>query len=152
MTHTINTTPPSGALRMHMKTSQPKTSTNSTFQQQFGKGLKVGVQAGSNAVGNIIRPLPGGAALAASVSDMASNLDNSRIGGGLNPSSSVGGGVGSLSTDGDTNGLQDDLVKRNQDMLDQQMRVSHITTIYNAKSNLIKALFDVLKTIGSNIR
>ncbi len=149
MTRTINSTPPSGSLRMHTKASQPRTSSNATFKELFGAGLKTGVQASGTALGHMIRPIPGGAALAASINDAALSLDSRSSGPGLANSSAMSAG---LSGDSDTNSLQDDLVRKNQDMLDQQMRVAHITTIYNAKSNLIKALFDVLKTIGSNIR
>ncbi len=149
MPNTISNSPASGSLRIHTKASQPRTSSNQSFQDKFRSGLRSGVDLTNSAVRQVVRPIPGSAALSASLSDAAMSLDGPSK---LNSLGSSSIASSSTSPDGDINSLQDEMVKRNQDMLEQQMRVSQITTFYNAKSNLLKALFDVLKTIGSNIR
>jgi hypothetical protein len=147
MSNTISNSPASGSLRIHTKASQPRTSSNQSFQDKFRSGLRSGIDLTNSAVRQVVRPIPGSAALSASLSDAASNLDgSSRL------SSVASTSASSSSLDGDVNSLQDEMVKKNHDMLEQQMRVSQITTLYNMESNLIKAMFDVLKTIGSNIR
>ncbi|MCA9507353.1 MAG: hypothetical protein KC505_02900 [Myxococcales bacterium] len=147
-TNSINNSSAGGSLRVHTKASQPRTSSNLSFQDKFRSGLRSGIDFGNNAIRQVIRPIPGSAALSASISDAASALGSaSRLGGGH---SSASPGVPPI--DGDIDSLQDEMVRKNHDMLEQQMKISHITTVYNMESNLIKAMFDVLKTIGSNVR
>lgn len=147
MSNTINNNPASGSLRVHTKASQPRTSSNQSFQDKFRSGLRSGIDLTNTAAKQVIRPIPGSAALSASLSSAASSLDGGSRLSTVSPSSS-----GAPSIDGDINSLQDEMVRKNHDMLEQQMKISHITTVYNMESNLIKAMFDVLKTIGSNVR
>lgn len=133
-----------GSLRINTRSTMPRTSSNTTFQEQFRSGLKSGIDLTNSALKNVAKPIPGSAALSASLSDAARNLSGgSRLDGGI----SSGGAL-----DGDMNSLQDEMFKNNQDMLEQQVRVSQMTTVFNAKSNIIKAMYDALKNIGSNIR
>lgn len=135
----------SSALRMNTKASQPRTSSNRSFQDQFRSGLRGGIDLGNSAIRQVIRPLPGSAALSASLSQAAASLDGAS---GLNSNLDVG----AANLDGSTNSLQDEMLKNNQEMLEQQMRVSQITTSFSTRSYIVKAMFDALKTIGSNIR
>lgn len=43
-------------------------------------------------------------------------------------------------------------IHKNNQLLEEQLRVSQLTTTFSTRSNILKALFDTLKTIGSNIR
>lgn|GEM_PF-2415857 len=146
MIKVMNNNPSNGALRIHTRASQPRTSSNLSFQDQFRGGLRAGVDLTNSAVKQVLRPIPGSAALSASLSDAAANLGSASK---LDASSAANSNV---SLDGDMNSLQDEMVKNNHEMLEQQLRVSQITTSYSTRSYTIKAMFDALKTIGSNIR
>lgn len=135
-----------GSLRVHTRASQLVTSSNQSFQKHLRNGLGTGVSLTNNAVRQVLRPIPGSAALSASLSDAASSLNSSSSLSGINTLSS-GSGI-----DGDSGSLQDELLKNNNEMLETQMRVLHATTSINTRSNIVKAMYDTLKTIGSNIR
>lgn len=135
-----------GSLRVHTRASQLPTSSNQSFQKHLRNGLGTGVNLTNTAVRRALGPIPGSAALSASLSEAASTLSSSSSLGGINASS---GGSG---VDADSSTLQDELLKNNNEMLETQMRVLHATTSINTQSNIVKAMYDTLKTIGSNIR
>ena len=136
-----------GSFRIHTRKSQSRTSSNTSFQDRFRSGLGTGVNVTNNALRQALRPIPGSAALSASLSDAAASLNGPSSLSNIGSSSSGGIGV-----DGDMNSLQDEMLKSNNDMLDTQMRVLHATTSINTRSHIVKAMYDTLKTIGSNIR
>ena len=147
------------SVRVHTRASQPRTSSNLSFQEQFRSGLKTGIDLTNSAVRQIARPIPGSAAISASLSDAARSLAGpSSVGGpNMNISSgvaSVSGGLGGGGGSGpdDMGSLQDEMFKNNNDLLDKQLQVSQFTTTVMAKSNLMKAYFDALKAIGANLR
>jgi hypothetical protein len=138
---------PLGSVRINTTTSQPRTSSNNTFQEHFRSGIGSGLNLANSALKQIAKPIPGGAALSASLSDAARSLSiNNKFEGGLSASSA------NIAPDSDPASLQDEMLRTNEDMLEQQMRVAQITTSYSTRSYILKALFDALKTIGSNIR
>lgn len=137
-----------GSIRINTRASQPRTSSNSSFQDKFRAGLSTGVNATNSALQHVIRPIPGSAALTATLSNAAANLNSPSS---LN-NTSAGGAPGTLSLDGDMGSLQDEMLRSNNEMLDTQMRVLHATTSINTRSHIVKAMYDTLKTIGSNIR
>jgi hypothetical protein len=102
-------------------------------------GLKTSIDMTNNAIRPLIRPIPGSAALTASLSDAARSLGSSQLDGGT----IAGDDMGSL---------QEEMLKNNNDMLDKQLQVSQFVTSVTTRSYLIKAYFDALKTIGSNLR
>lgn len=134
-----------GSVRINTRSTQPRTSSNRTFQEQFRGGLKGGVDMTNNALRYVGKSIPGTAALSATLSDAARNLGS---GSRLDSMGSVAGSV----SDGDSGSLQDEMLRNNHEMLEQQMRISQITTSYSTRSYILKAMFDALKTIGSNIR
>ena len=145
---TINAIGSSGSLRIHTRASERRTSSNKTFQEQFRSGIGGGLDVVNSALRHVAKPIPGSAALSASLSDAARNLSGaSRLDGG-----DVSASLGGTSLDADPASLQDEMLRTNQDMLEKQMRVSQITTTYSTRSYILKAMFDALKTIGSNIR
>lgn len=145
MPSSINGFSPNGTLRMHTRTSEPRTSSNKTFLESFRSGLGSGIDLTNSALRQVAKPIPGSAALSASISQAALSLNSgSRL-----DSPAV---TTATSIDGDMGTLQDEMLRNNQDMLEQQMRVSQITTSYSTRSYILKAMFDALKTIGSNIR
>lgn len=152
MSGTISGINSNGSMRIHTRANQARTSANDTFQQQFKKGLGQGIGLTNSALRQVAQPIPGSAALSASLNDAARSLNGPSSLGGL----SSGGGSGGISStsalDGDMGSLQDEMLRNNQDMLEQQVRVSKITTEYSTRSYILKAMFDALKTIGSNIR
>jgi hypothetical protein len=134
-----------GSLRIHTRASQPRTSSNHTFQEQFRHGLKSGVDLTNSALRQVAKPIPGSAALSATLSDAARNLsEGNKLDGGLSN--------GAINGDGDMSSLQEDMARNNQELLTQQIRVAYETTTSTTKSNMVKAIFDALKSIGSNIR
>jgi hypothetical protein len=133
------------SLRLHTRASQSRTSSNQSFQEKFRSGLGTGVNLTNNAMRQILRPIPGSAALTASLSDAAASLNAPSSIGHINSASST-------SLDGDNGALQDEMLKNNNDLLETQMRVLHMTTSINTRSHILKAMYDTLKTIGSNIR
>jgi len=139
---------------VNTRASQPRSSSNQSFQDQFRSGLKTGIDLTNSAVRQIARPIPGSAAVSASLSEAARSLGApSSVSGGL--ASSLGGitGTNSVGTGTDDMGsLQDEMYKNNNDLLDKQLRISLETTTMTTKSNLMKAYFDAAKTIGSNLR
>lgn len=137
---------PLGSLRVNTSTSQPRTSSNYTFQEHFKNGISGGLNLANSALKQIAKPIPGSAALSASLSDAARSLsiDNNKF------DNSVASN--NISLDSDPSSLQDEMLRTNEDMLQQQMRVAQITTSYSTRSYIMKALFDALKTIGANIR
>lgn len=149
MANLINGISKSGSLRVHTRATQPRSSSNQTFQEQFRSGLKSGIDLTNSALRQVGKPIPGSAALSATLSDAARSLSSgSRLDGSLGATNVST----STATDGDMGSLQDEMLRNNQDMLEQQMRVSQITTSYSTRSYILKAMFDALKTIGSNIR
>jgi len=134
-----------GSLRLNTGISKQRTSSNGSFQDHFRGGMRTGINLANNAVRQVLRPLPGSAALSASLSDAAANLNTSSR---LDGASSTTGAT----LDGDMGSLQNEMVANNEQMLEQQLRVSQITTSYSTRSYILKAMFDALKTIGSNIR
>lgn len=146
MLKVITNNPSNGSLRVHTRASQPRTSSNRSFQDQFRGGLRAGVDLTNSAVRQVLRPIPGSAALSASLSDAAANL------GGASRLDGAAAANTNAAIDGDMNSLQDEMVKNNHEMLEQQLKVSQITTSYSTRSYIVKAMFDALKTIGSNIR
>lgn len=134
-----------GSLRINTRATQPKTSSNRTFQEQFRSGLKSGIDLTNSALRQVAKPIPGSAALSSTLSDAARSLSG---GSKLDNTSSLSANP----IDGDMGSLQDEMLRNNQDMLEQQMRVSQITTSYSTRSYILKAMFDTLKSIGSNIR
>jgi hypothetical protein len=143
----INSIGSNGSLRIHTRASQPRSSSNETFQEQFRSGIKNGIDLTNSALRQVAKPIPGSAALSASLSDAARNL-----GGASKLDTSISANSASSTLDGDPASLQDEMLRNNQDMLEQQMRVSQITTSFSTRSYILKAMFDALKTIGSNIR
>ncbi|HXW53711.1 MAG TPA: hypothetical protein VEL47_06370 [Myxococcota bacterium] len=141
----INRLSSNGSLRINTRSNQPRTSSNRTFQEQFRAGLKSGIDLTNSAFRQVAKPIPGSAALSATISDAARSLNG---GSKLDSFSSSATNPG----DGDINSLQDEMVQNNQDLLEKQVHVAQITTTYNARSNIVKAMFDTLKNIGSNIR
>jgi len=139
-----------GSVRVNTRASQPRSSSNQSFQDQFRSGLKTGMDLTNGAVRQIAGPIPGSAAISASLSEAARGL--------AGPSSVSGGLSGSLGSSGasgasdDMGSLQDEMYKNNNDLLDKQLRISLETTTMTTKSNLMKAYFDAAKTIGSNLR
>lgn len=143
----INSLRGNGSLRVHTRANQPRTSSNKTFQDQFRGGLRSGVDLTNSALRQVGKPIPGSAALSASLSDAAQSLSQ--------PSSLDGSGKGlssSASVNGDMDSLQNEMVRNNQELLEQQVKVSHMSTVYNAQSNLIKAYHDAQKNIAANLR
>jgi len=135
-----------GAIRVNTHASQPRTSSNATFQEQFRSGLKNGIDVTNNALRQVAKPIAGMPALSAAISDAALNLTS---GPGLNSAAtSANNGI----LDGDINSLEDTMRINNEDLLLKQMRVAEITTSYSTRSNILKAFFDALKAIGTNIR
>lgn len=134
-----------GSLRIHTSASQPRTSSNRTFQEQFRGGLGQSIDLTSSALRQIAKPIPGSAALSASLSDAARSLaGSSRL--------DSSGNVAHAATNGDMDSLQNEMVRNNQELLEQQVRVGQITTTAQVQSNTVKAYFDAAKGIGSNIR
>lgn len=134
-----------GSLRIHSRANQPRTSSNKSFQEQFRSGLGSGINLTNSALRQVAKPIPGSAALSASLSDAARSL--------AGPSSVDGASNISVNaSEGDMGSLQSEMLRNNQDMLEQQVQVSRITTEYSTRSYILKAMFDALKTIGSNIR
>lgn len=146
MTNLINGISTNGSMRINTRASQPRTSSNKTFQEQFRSGLKNGIELSNNTLKAVGRPIPGSAALSATLSDAARSLA------GASKLDGISTDLANASVDGDINSLQDEMLRNNQDMLEQQLRVSQITTNYSTRSYIMKAMFDALKTIGSNIR
>jgi hypothetical protein len=144
MSARISPTNSNGSLRLNTRASQMRTSSNQTFQEQFRMGLKNGIDLTNSALRQVAKPIPGSAALSNALSDASRNLSiASRLDAAPSATSPLDGGI---------NSLQDDMIKNNQDMLEKQMQVSQITTSYSTRSYILKAMFDALKTIGSNIR
>lgn len=149
-----------GSVRVNTRASQPRSSSNLSFQDQFRSGLKTGIDLTNSAVRQIARPIPGSAAVSASLSEAARSLGGPSSVSGLSGSvggslgSSLGGSAGSGMGSGsdDMGSLQDEMYKNNNDLLDKQLRISLETTTMTTKSNLMKAYFDAAKTIGSNLR
>ena len=140
-----------GSVRVNTRASQPRSSSNQSFQDQFRSGLKTGIDLTNSAVRQIARPIPGSAAVSASLSEAARSLGApSSVSGGL--ASSLGGITGTSASPDDMGSLQDEMYKNNNDLLDKQLRISLETTTMTTKSNLMKADFDSAKTIGSNLR
>jgi hypothetical protein len=136
---------PLGSFRLNTRTAQPRTSSNKTFQEQFRGGLKSGIDISNSAFRQITRPIPGASSLSASISQAAQNLSG--------PSSLDGGTeLANAIVDGDAGSLQGEVLKNNQDMLEQQLKISQITTMFSTRSNILRTVFETLKTIGSNIR
>ncbi|HXW60285.1 MAG TPA: hypothetical protein VEK06_01985 [Myxococcota bacterium] len=135
-----------GSLRVHTRASQSATSSNPSFQKYIRNGLGTGLNLTNSATRQVLRPLPGSAAISASLSDAAAKLSGPSSLGGENAA------FGSSGIDGDTGSLQDELLRNNNEMLETQMRVLQATTSINTRSNIVKAMYDTLKTIGSNIR
>lgn len=142
---TINTIGSNGSLRIHTRASERRTSSNKTFQEQFRSGLGSGIDLANSALRQVAKPIPGSAALSASLSDAARNLSSSsKLSSSMNSSG--------VSSDSDPSSLQDEMVRNNQDLLEQQLQVSQATTSFTIRSQLIRAYFEASKTIGSNIR
>lgn len=135
-----------GSIRVNTRASQPRTSSNQSFQEKFRSSVGAGLNLTNNAMARVLRPLPGSAALTASLSDAASSLSSSSSLSGMNND------LTSRLQDNDTGSLQDEMLKNNNDLLETQMRVLHATTAMNTRSHIVKAMYDTLKTIGSNIR
>ena len=148
MTNPIDNHMNLGSLRMNTRASQPRSSSNQSFQEKFRSGLKTGIDVTNSAVRQVARPIPGSAALSASLSDAARSLGGPSSMGGAG--SSLGGGA--LQGSDEMGSLQDEMLKSNNDMLDKQLQVSQFVTSVTTRSYLIKSYFDALKTIGSNIR
>lgn len=142
----VNGTSSNGSLRVHTRASQPRTSSNQTFQEKFRSGLGSGINLTNSALRQVAKPMPGSAALSATLSDAARNLT------GASKLDGSGSAMTNASVDGDMGTLQDEMLRNNQDMLEQQMRVAQITTAYSVKTNTLKAHTDTAKTIISNIR
>lgn len=142
----INSMGSNGSLRIHPRTNQFRTSFNKTFQEQFRGGVASGVNLTSSALKQVGGYIPGTAALSATLSGAARSMSG--------PSSVDGIASSSLNTsaDSDMGSLQSEMMRNNQEMLEQQVQVSRITTEYSTRSYILKAMFDSLKTIGSNIR
>lgn len=142
----VNGFNPNGNLRINKGVSQPRTSSNQTFQEKFRAGMKNGIDLTNSALRQVTKPIPGSAALSATLSDAAKNLGgSSRLDGGT-------AGLATATADGDMGALQDAMARKNEDLLAQQMRVSMETTTYTTQSNILKAYFDASRAIGSNIR
>lgn len=135
-----------GSLRINSGLSQLRTSSNQSFQEQFRSGIKSGVELTSSALGHVAKPIPGMAALSASLSDAARSLStNNKLDSGISSSNPS-------TMNGETNLLEDEMVKNGQDLLREQMRVAQITTELQVKSNLVKSWTDTSKRIGENMR
>lgn len=133
-------------LRLNTNASYPRrTSSNTSFNEKLRAGLKSGIDLTGSALRHIAQPIPGSAVLSSSISETAKNLSTSSL--GFNNASNI-----PESVNGDINSLQDDMHKRNQEMLAQQIRVSQETTSQNAKSNLIRAYYDTGKAIAQNLK
>lgn len=135
-----------GSMRINTSASSARTSSNKSFNDQFRSGLKSSVDLGNNMVGKLGRNIPGGAMLSASLSDASRNLGGP---------SSLSGVVDSPQTgtlDASGEPLESQMKKENHNYLEQQMRISRMSTAFSTQSNIMKVMFDTLKTIGSNIR
>lgn len=134
-----------GSLRINPRETQPRTSSNATFQEQFRSGLKNGIDVGNSALRQVAKPIAGMPALSAAINDVARNLTK---GPGLENASTSNNGL----LDGDITSLEDTMRINNEELLLKQMRVAEITTSFSTRSNILKAFFDALKVIGTNIR
>ena len=134
-----------GSLRIHTRANQLRTSSNHTFHEKIRHGVGSGINFANSALQRVGARVPGTPALSATLSDAARSLSG--------PSSvdGISSGVNATS-DGDMGTLQSEMLRNNQEMLEQQVQVSRITTEYSTRSYILKAMFDSLKTIGSNIR
>jgi hypothetical protein len=130
---------------MNTRATQPRTSSNATFQEQFRNGLKSGIDVTNNALRQVAKPIAGMPAMSAAISDVARNLTPTSS---LDSSALTQNGL----IDGDINSLEDTMRINNEELLLKQMRVAEITTSYSTRSNILKAFFDALKAIGTNIR
>jgi hypothetical protein len=151
MGDSINNQVNHGSVRVNTRASQPRSSSNADFPELLRQGLKQGLDVTHTAVRHVTRPIPGSAAISASISEAARSLGGPS---GLSGSSSLASGsVGGFGSGSDDMGsLQDEMLKNNNDMLDKQLQVSQYVTGVTTRSYLIKAYFDALKTIGSNLR
>lgn len=146
MTNSVNF----GGIRVNTRANTPRTSSNSSFRESMKSGMASGVSVANSALRQVTKPIPGGPALSATINDAARNLAAPSS---LSGSSSANGpDLGTNAADADIGSLQSEMLRNNQDMLEQQLRVSQITTDYSTRSYILKAMFDSLKTIGSNIR
>jgi hypothetical protein len=136
---------PNGSLRIHTNSTRPRTSSNRTFQEQFKDGLKNGISLTDSALRQVTKPIPGSAALTASLSNAANNLNTGSKLDGSNPS--LPNTPGS-----DINSLEEEFVHTNQELLDKQIRLAQITTVYTTESNLVKTYFDTERNIIQNMR
>jgi hypothetical protein len=134
-----------GSLRINPRETQPRTSSNATFQEQFRSGFKNGIDVGNSALRQVAKPIAGMPALSAAINDVARNLTKTP---GLENASISSNSL----LDGDITSLEDTMRINNEDLLLKQMRVAEITTSYSTRSNILKAFFDALKVIGTNIR
>ncbi len=132
--------------RVSTRTSEPRTSSNRSFNEQVRTAMGNSINLVGKGVNSLVSPIPGAAILSASLSSAATNLTGSNT---LH-SSNVGGTF--TSADGDPASLQNKMIEDNNELLRKQMEVAQITTRYTAESNTIKALHDAQKNIGSNIR
>jgi hypothetical protein len=134
-----------GSLRINTSTSQPRTSSNRTSPEQFRNVISQGIDVTGTALRHIAKPIPGSAALSASLNDAARSLaGSSRL-------ESSGAGT-PAATSGDMDSLTNEMARNNQELIEQQIRVGQITTDAQVKTNSWKAYFDTAKNIGSNIR
>jgi hypothetical protein len=141
---------PNTSHRVNSRLSEGRSSSNRTFNERFSSGFGNGINAVNNAVSTLVRPLPGGANLSASMSDAARNLSGSSL--ASTSSDASGNLVTDAALDGDMGNLQSALMKDNQDLLKEQVKVAHVTTAFTAQSNIVKAYHDLGKNIGQNIR
>src|SRR5579871_1246875 len=135
----VNGLSSNGSLRINTRSTQTRTSSNQTFQEQFRLGLKNGIDLTNNAFQKVATPIVGSAALSATLSDAARSLTGKV--GGLESSSSP---LASNPGDGDIKSLEAEMQLHNQEMLEEQMRISQITTSYSTRSYILKAMFDAL--------
>lgn len=142
----METNLPQGSIRLNTSIATPRTSSNFTATEGFRHGLgNVSGMAGS-VVRNTLPRVPGTAALSASLSETAANLSTG--GGGLRNS----GLPGTAGIDTDLQSLQDEMYRKNQELIMQQVKVGQETTAIGAQSAITKAWQDVQKNIISNIK
>ena len=135
-----------GSLGINTRAMEHKTSSNRSFNEEYRASLKNGTQVFSSALRSIAMNIPGGAQLSASLSQAARNLNSSGpVSGSINEPSLDS----SINSDYDVN--SSNMALNNEDLLNKQTEIGQITAKYTVLSSIIRAKFEMLKTIGANI-
>lgn len=149
-----------GSLRINSRATQGRSSSNLAFKDSFRAGIKNGIEVTNSAIKQFGPALPGSAALTASLSDAARQLNSgSRLDGvaGAAAGAVVGGtvsgaSVGPIAGETDFASMQEQMSASNREMLAMQYQMAEESNKFTTASNVIKVRSDTNKTIGSNIR